>query len=613
MEADLEAVDTRQSFFSAMADLQTDFIDAVTDIQVRESALKAAIAQIRNLLQDGVGQTALPPSHPLARLMAEFNGELASIVRDWLDRVEQYDRNTEFRKGLTDSFVVFVLGKVKAGKSSLGNYIAYGCSNGAAERATGSRPHFFTAAMTQGADGEAEAASGPYGHFRVGVRETTKSIQGFRVPGLTWVDTPGLHSVTPENGALASDYADVADIIVYPMHSACAGRAGDISEIRGLLCTGKRFVIIITQCDRPVEDEAPDGSIVQEWFMKDETTRQGQIDYVRRAVAGGSEPTAFDILSLSVRHAETHDNDQQALEDSGMASFFRLLTDIARSEGVRHKRETPSRNLDNFVDLLGSGANVNTLSVAQVHSRLDDLEKRLTATAAEIDRMADRTKAAVLNRIAPAVSKQIGLHASDHNQEGFERGCTDALRRILTEETLAQVQSLLTATGRALVPVVYLNGISGFLKFEKLTVEVPKSNRGWVGAIGKAVGGAVGVWGGAEAGAIAGSIVPGPGTVVGGLLGAAIGAWLFGLAGNAAADKAFGSDWNETMHSGDNRARVAASAVRILQAAGQAAVQDFFGTVQGAAVASVRHRARRLVHGLEVFSHTLETKVRSNG
>jgi predicted GTPase len=301
------------------------------------------------MLHEGIGDTFLKSSHTLARFMSEFNGELANIMRDWLARIEKHDRNTEIRKGFTDSLVVFVLGKVKAGKSSLGNYMAYGRSNPAETSITGAQPEFFTAAMAQGREDQAEAAIGPGGYFRVGARETTKAIQGFHVPGLTWVDSPGLHSVTPENGALASDYADVADLIVYPMHTGAPGRSGDIAEIRALLRAKKRFLVVITQCDKSEEDEAPDGTIVQQWVMKDRTTRLEQIEHVRRAVSTDGDAVPFDILSLSVRYAETHDNSPAALEESGMADFFKLLTDIARSEGVRQKRETPSRNLVDII------------------------------------------------------------------------------------------------------------------------------------------------------------------------------------------------------------------------------------------------------------------------
>jgi putative transposase len=38
--------------------------------------------------------TVLAPSHALARFMTDFNGELADLVQDWLDRIEKHDRNT---------------------------------------------------------------------------------------------------------------------------------------------------------------------------------------------------------------------------------------------------------------------------------------------------------------------------------------------------------------------------------------------------------------------------------------------------------------------------------------------------------------------------------------
>jgi predicted GTPase len=390
--------DTRADFFAAMSELQAKFAAAAADIDSREATLQNALADIRYTLHDGVGETALAQSHALTRFMADFNSELAKILQDWLKLIEKHDRNTVFRKGFTDSLVVFVLGKVKSGKSSLGNYMAYGCSNPEGVHISGTQPYFFTAAMAQGEEDQAEAAVGQGGYFRVGARETTKSIQGFRVPGLTWVDSPGLHSVTPENGKLASDYADAADLIVYPMHTGNPGRKGDVAEIQGLLHAKKRFLVVITQCDKSEEDEAPDGSIVRDWVMKDGAARQGQIDHVRRAASTAGDAAPFDLLSLSVHFAETHDNSPEALEESGIADFFRLLTDIARSEGVRRKRDTPSRNLDHFVDLvLGADARSSRLSVVRVRERLRDLEKKLTAAAAELDHRARCVTAAVLS------------------------------------------------------------------------------------------------------------------------------------------------------------------------------------------------------------------------
>jgi hypothetical protein len=107
-------------------------------------------------------------------------------------------------------------------------------------------------------------------------------------------------------------------------------------------------------------------------------------------------------------------------------------------------------------------------------------------------------------------------------------------------------------------------------------------------------------------------VAPVAGTAIGGAVGGMLGCLVGGFGGGAVGE-ALGSDWEETMQSGDNRAAVEASAIKALQEAAQVAVRDFFESVKSAAVKPVRRRAKRLVRGLEQFSEILETKVHSNG
>lgn len=172
--------------------------------------------------------------------------------------------------------------------------------------------------------------------------------------------------------------------------------------------------------------------------------------------------------------------------------------------------------------------------------------------------------------------------------------------------------SLLTARGGALVPIVDLAEISGFLKFKSFTVKIPNSNRKVFGAVGKAVGGAGGLLVSAEVGAAVGSVGGPVGAVIGGAIGGEIGTF-FGTAAGDGVGEALGSDWEESMQSGDNRAEVEASAVKALQDAGLAAVEGFFASIKSAAVTPVNHRAAQLVRELERFSEVLETKVHGNG
>lgn len=603
----------RETFFTSMSRLQAEFAAAVSDIGTRESALKEACDAIRYVLQGGIGKTAFKPTHELARFMTDFNDELASILKSWLERIETHERNTSFRKGFNDSLVVLVLGKVKAGKSSLGNYMAYGCTDPAGTPHTVGGPEFFTTAVAQGAGDQAEGATGKGGYFRIGTRETTKSIQGFRLPGLTWVDSPGLHSVTPANEALAKDYREAADLIVYPMHSANPGRKGDVDEIRELLRDKKRFLIVITQCDLADEDEAPDGSIIQNWVMKDQAARNDQIAYVREAVSPDGDAGALDILSLSVRYAERHDNQPAALEESGIADFFRLLTDVANSDGVRLKRETPSRNLNSFVSLvLGCDAPGDPLSVKRVHKRLDELAQKLKAAEADLHVRASRATAAVFRQIGPVVAEQIERHAEVQDHAGFEAGCREALRQIVAEEIRKELLTLLAAPKGTLARSIGLTEVLGFLKFKDVTFKVKMSNRKAIGAIGGSGGAAAGMWAGGElGGAMAGSIVPGIGNIIGAMVGGALGGLLGGIVGQAAGE-AVGSDTEVETKSGDNRAEVEASAVKAMQDAGQAAVENFFARLRDDTLTPVQRHQAKLDEALRKFSRVLKTKVYSH-
>ena len=606
------AQDLRAGFYAAMTELQAAFAAASADIAAREAVLKSAMADMKPTLQGGIGSSVLRAEHPLARHMTDFNAELAQLLQGWLDRVAKHDRTMAFRSGFTDSLVVFVLGKVKAGKSSLGNYMVYGNSNPDVAARASNRARFFTAATTGDRQDQAES-SRPVDWFRVGVQETTNAIQGFHLPGLTWIDSPGLHSTTRENGLLAADYADVADLVIYPMHTVNPGRTGDVAEIRGLLRARKRVLIVITQCDRPEEDEEPDGTIVQRWVMKDSEARQGQIDYVRHAVAEGGSSVPLDVISLSVRHAESHGNDPAALEQSGVADFFRALTEIAHSEGVRHKQEAPSRTLNHFVDLLlGDGMGPEAFSVQAVRDGLVRLDRRLADAAKELDRGAEKGAAAVLRRVGPMVAEKIAQYADNQDQDGFEQACTTALRRIVAEETRTTALPLLAQTG-AILPANDLTRTAAFASMKIQTVRIPRSNRDVTGAVGSAGGGAAGAWVGAEGGALLGTaIFPGIGTMVGLIVGGALGGLLGGFGGNAAG-RALGSDWHETMQSGDNRAEVEAGATKALQEAGSAAIAAFFGSLRAATVAPAERCTARLAAQLDQFSHILATKVRSHG
>lgn len=131
----------------------------------------------------------------------------------WVDEFEKILQQEKFRNELENNFIVIVFGKVKAGKSSLGNFIAK--NNTTNDKAT-----FFIydeAGNTQDVK-ELKEIEGE-DEFATDNLECTKSIQGFKLNGLAWIDTPGLGSMVKANGDLAKTYINSADYIIFPANS----------------------------------------------------------------------------------------------------------------------------------------------------------------------------------------------------------------------------------------------------------------------------------------------------------------------------------------------------------------------------------------------------------
>lgn len=516
----------------------------------------------------------------------------------WRERLDGLDADAAQRGGFADSLVVFVLGKVKAGKSSLGNYVAYGQSQPDAATRAAMPVEFFKIAGS--AMDDATEAIDATARFRVGVQETTTAIQHFRRPGLTWIDSPGLHSTRQLNGALSLDYLGLADLVVYPMHSSAPGRAGDVAEIDALHSSGKRFVAVITQSDRMDEDIADDGTVMCRWAMKSAASRQGQIDYVRRAIVEGSAADAVDVISLSVRHAETHHNTPAALEESGLAAFYDLLTTVARSEGVRLKQEAPLQALRHVaLAMRGEVAKASTPSISGLRRALDNVRGAIASTLEHLEHEQRRIETAVLRRMARVIEEAIEQQAPSLSSAKFAEQCIAALQRILDDEALGPWMLAVLAS-RARPSLCRVDKLGGVIAFAHDTIEVKRSNKALVGGIGGVAGGvALPI-----VGAVLGSVVPGLGTIIGGAIGQAAG-MAVGSIGGKAAGKALGSEWTETVNEGDNRLAVAASARSSVQAEVARILGDFFEQFRAKAVEPVQRHVVRIGRELDAFDRDL--------
>lgn len=345
----------REALLASFGTLATKFISSLKEAQALEQAFDASRAKLVHAITDHLqnAQESLPLANPLQAPLNNFVAIMTQTSREWDVKVAGRQKGVEFREGFEDSLLVFVSGKVKSGKSSLGNYMAWGHTDPTDDAKRQTPPERYPKYEShdrknvEGGDSDKEAEKKR--EFRVGATEATSSIQSFNLPGLTWVDSPGLHSLKKENGDLAREYLNHADLILYTMKSDAPGRASDLAEIRDLIHKDKRTLLLLTGSDDTEEDINDSGDLIQCIVMKDAARRAKQQDYVRGELKELPDSNKLEIVSISSRYAQEHANDQAAFLDSGIGPFCATLQDICQSEGVKIKQRVPMRNLHHFL------------------------------------------------------------------------------------------------------------------------------------------------------------------------------------------------------------------------------------------------------------------------
>lgn len=530
-----------QQFYQHTSVLADELTTIENQVKDKEQQLLNSISQLAVAVRKA--STEKQPK-VVKELVTNYFSEVEKVLTAWQNRVANYDAGLSFREQFGDSMLVFVYGKVKAGKSSLGNFIATGRGEPDEDwmNQLGKKlhsPEFFLADKNPKF---AETINFKQG-FQVGGVETTSCIQGFRVPGMTWVDSPGLHSVNSENGDLAQRYVDSADLIIYPMNTSQPGRKSDLDELENLLKAGKRVLILITRCDDVDEDEDDAGNIIHTRVMKSAKSRQDQETYVQQSLDElcadlGLTDADTSVLTVSVGYAESHGNNAEAMRESGMQALFDRLQSILTSEGIALKKQVPLNNLQHFYrQLLNESGELSLVNLRkplnQAHGELGELQDQL-------QQIGEQAQNRIALDLVVKLEKLVEAYADRGTTQGLEEELQSLIEHSLTEHYQQPIQQLYQQALGAFSSVTMDMGLSMGLDFEskqaQITVDVSRKSA------------AVGSGAGAVLGGIAGFFAGGP-------LGAVIGSSLGGMVGGAG-----GSMLNKqevrTITVGDNREEV---------------------------------------------------------
>lgn len=519
---------TRDEFLQVFQELAGKFDENKRKASTTEEVFFARLNKCRLLANgDPFPSDSLKADHPLRILQRDAIERVKQVFNSWDKGIKALDTHARFKERLGDSLLIFVYGKVKAGKSSLGNYVARGCTTPPALQAgQAGAPAFFVqegSGLTEKVSDDSIRRSGA---FKVGEAETTSAIQGFQLPGLTWVDSPGLHSKHGENGELAQKYVDAADMILYLTSSIAPCKRSDLIELQALGRKEHNLAVLITGSDRWIEDIDENDELVKELAMKTPADRDLQLNYVRASLRQlpDGEPSQSDAVmnrtmqraqvhSVSVAYAQKHP-DAAGMKRSGMGGMLHDVAMLAQGAGVRDKLVRPLKNMRSFLH------DMEAEHLPTIQTRLNDLSASIAMTKSQTEVEARQRIQEIALRIAPAVDELIERHAKSNDSRAFKTDLARAYSSWLGEARDAIAAAYAASLGTRLTRAMD-SAIDLIPDFQDVIKKIPR--RSTVNAKrGAALGGILS--------GLAATLVPG-GVVV--ALGAAfISSTLGGLAGN---------------------------------------------------------------------------------
>lgn len=273
--------------------------------------------------------------------ISRLEQQVQTAVGGWSKQWEESDLLKQFSDTMSDRMVLLVFGKVNAGKSSFCNFLARRFA------AYGHAVQYFSLE-----NGQRVLRDAP---FKEGATETTACIQGVELGDqLVLLDTPGLHSVTEENGDLTRRYLDAADAVLWLTSSAAPGQVQELQQLREELGLGKPLQAVITRSDRQELDENADGELVSTLFNKTPENRRLQEQDVHKRASEYLQQACMNTgllrapISVSAHCAEGAAGQPDELEKSGFEELFGALLKLA-DQARTYKSTKPLQMASNFI------------------------------------------------------------------------------------------------------------------------------------------------------------------------------------------------------------------------------------------------------------------------
>lgn len=438
----MNGIDSINAFVDTMLESKAQFENIKASFDKKNEALIEAIQYFSQGIEQSILSREIQiEDAEMQELYNNASGELAKMLNNVAASVDNIQKGMKFITDYEQSFNVAVFGKVKAGKSYLGNFImgnvirdlGIASSYDKLERP---RVEVYDRGTITMSEKLSEISEEGNEGFRVDPNEATSAIQLFKLGGLTWFDTPGIGSVTWENEMLAKDYVDNADLVVYTSNSDAAGTRQDFTEMKALYEKGKAFLLLLTQSDAVEEDCDDDGEIISVIVPKSDKDRIDTELYMCNTLQDIGIPNLSqgkEILTVSTKLAlaALEAQDEEMFAASNIGRFLDILKEITRNEGADLKLKTPGSRINSTInDVIEKLEQTNT-KLKEYRMSLMDKKQRLSERSDELLVQMQHQCLTKISRIIRQKGNEVEGNESVVNGEELTRILSEEVYKIL--------------------------------------------------------------------------------------------------------------------------------------------------------------------------------------
>jgi len=355
----------------SMLDSINCFVDTMLAEQQQFEAIQNSVSHCENGVEDIIARLELKERSlveaaqqkmghvdNVADIFNNASRSLVATMNDANQKIREAIKGMTFIQDFEKHFTIAVFGKVKAGKSYIGNFVMGNPLRNqkiASSYDNLARPvvHVYDRGNESVQENLSEQPD-ENSDFATGMKETTSTIQWFDLGGLSWFDTPGIGSVTWENEMLAKEYVKNADLVIFACNSDAAGTRQEFAEMKQLYDMGKPILLLLTQSDTYESDVDDDGEEISILVPKSAKDRSDTEQYMKDTLSeqGMSDLLKYDILTVSAKLAveAMEKNDEEQFERSNMGKFLECLTAITKNDAAEMKKATPRHRLNEMID-----------------------------------------------------------------------------------------------------------------------------------------------------------------------------------------------------------------------------------------------------------------------